>query len=459
MFKPHKFNKNILRAYDIRGIVKETLNAIDAERLGNIFASSFNNGPKKVIVCRDGRLSSPDLVKSLKKGLLESGADVIDIGLGPSPMLYYAAHHLMSDGAIMVTGSHNPSNHNGFKIMKGTVPFFGDDISDIGVRGLNSDWSYSSGSSKEYYIEDEYIQTLLKSTKINNFKNNIKVVWDPGNGAAGDIIKKLVGYLPGQHILINETIDGSFPAHHPDPTDPKNLEEMISVVKDNKFDVGVAFDGDGDRLGLVSGNGNIIWGDQIVALLSQEVLKDNPNSPIIADVKASQTLFNEIKRLGGDPIMWKTGHSFIKSKMKEISSPLAGEMSGHIFFSDRYYGYDDGIYAALRVLELISDNYTLDDFLKSLPKTFSTQEIKINCSDEVKFTIIEELSILLDEAGLAVNKIDGLRVQKDNGWCLLRASNTQAVLVARIEADSEDSLKNFQEELSYYLKKFDLSLT
>ena len=459
MFKPHKFNKNILRAYDIRGIVKETLNAIDAERLGNIFASSLNNGPKKVIVCRDGRLSSPDLVKSLKKGLLESGADVIDIGLGPSPMLYYAAHHLMSDGAIMVTGSHNPSNHNGFKIMKGTVPFFGDDISDIGVRGLNGDWSYSTGSSKEYYIEDEYIQTLLKSTKINNFKNNIKVVWDPGNGAAGDIIKKLVGYLPGQHILINETIDGSFPAHHPDPTDPKNLEEMISVVKDNKFDVGVAFDGDGDRLGLVSGNGNIIWGDQIVALLSQEVLKDNPNSPIIADVKASQTLFNEIKRLGGDPIMWKTGHSFIKSKMKEISSPLAGEMSGHIFFSDRYYGYDDGIYAALRVLELISDNYTLDDFLKSLPKTFSTQEIKINCSDEVKFTIIEELSILLDKAGLAVNKIDGLRVQKDNGWWLLRASNTQAVLVARIEADSEDSLKNFQEELSYYLKKFDLSLT
>jgi phosphomannomutase len=459
MFTPHEFNKNILRAYDIRGIFKETLNTIDAERLGNIFASSFNSRSKKIVVCRDGRLSSPDLVKSLKKGLLESGADVIDIGLGPSPMLYYAANHLKSDGAIMVTGSHNPSNHNGFKIMKGTVPFFGDDISDIGVRGLNSDWSYSSGSSKEYYIEDEYIKTLLKFTKINNFKKNIKVVWDPGNGAAGDIIKKLVGYLPGEHILINENIDGSFPAHHPDPTDPKNLEEMISVVKDKKFDVGVAFDGDGDRLGLVSGKGNIIWGDQIVALLSQEVLKDKPYAPIIADVKASQTLFNEIKRLGGVPIMWKTGHSFIKAKMKEISAPLAGEMSGHIFFSDRYYGYDDGIYAALRVLELISDNYTLDDFLSSLPKTFSTQEIKINCSDEEKFTIIEELSILLDKAGLTVNKIDGLRVQKDDGWWLLRASNTQAVLVARIEANSEDSLKSFQEELSFYLKKFNLTLT
>ena len=459
MFDPHEFNKNILRAYDIRGIIKETLNSIDAERLGNIFASSLDSMKKKVIVCRDGRLSSPDLVKSLKKGLLESGADVIDIGLGPSPMLYYAANHLNSDGAIMVTGSHNPSNHNGFKIMKGTVPFFGNDILDIGVRGLNSEWTYSSGSSKDYYIEDEYIKVLLKSTKIRNFKKNIKVVWDPGNGAAGDIIKKLVGYLPGEHILINEKIDGTFPAHHPDPTDPKNLKEIISVVKDNKFDVGVAFDGDGDRLGLVSSKGNIIWGDQIVALLSQEVLKDNPNSPIIADIKSSQILFNEIKRLGGIPVMWKTGHSFIKSKMKEISSPLAGEMSGHIFFSDRYYGYDDGIYAALRVLELISDNYTLEDFLNSLPKTFSTQEIKINCSDEVKFTIIEELSILLDKAGLTVTKIDGLRVQKDTGWWLLRASNTQAVLVARIEADSEGSLKVLKEELSFYLKKFDLSLT
>ena len=458
MFEPHEFNKNILRAYDIRGIVKETLNSIDAERLGNIFASSFGNESKKIIVCRDGRLSSPDLVESLKKGLLESGAEVIDIGLGPSPMLYYAANHLKSDGAIMVTGSHNPSNHNGFKIMKGTVPFFGDDISDIGLRGLNSDWSYSLGSSKNYYIEDEYIKTLLESTKINNLKKNIKVVWDPGNGAAGDIIKKLVGCLPGEHILINEDIDGSFPAHHPDPTDPKNLEELISIVKNNNFDVGVAFDGDGDRLGLVSGKGNIIWGDQIVALLSQEVLKDHPNSPIIADVKASQTLFNEIKRLGGIPVMWKTGHSFIKSKMKEISSPLAGEMSGHIFFSDRYYGYDDGIYAALRVLELICDNYSLDDFLNSLPKTFSTQEIKINCPDEVKFSIIKDLSLLLDKAGLIVNKIDGLRVQKDSGWWLLRASNTQAVLVARIEADSQDSLVKLQEELNYYLKKFDLSL-
>ena len=459
MFESHKFNNSILRAYDIRGIVGETLHNIDAERLGNIFASSFNTDKKKIIVCRDGRLSSPDLVNSLKKGLLDSGADVIDIGLGPSPMLYYAANHLKSDGAIMVTGSHNPSNHNGFKIMKGTVPFFGKDIVDIGLRGLNKNWQYAKGNLRDYYIQDEYIKTLLKSTKINNFKNNIKVVWDPGNGATGEIIQKLVNFLPGEHVLINEDIDGTFPSHHPDPTDPKNLEEIISIVKGQKFDVGFSFDGDGDRLGLVSGSGKIIWGDQIVALLAQEVLKAIPNSPIIADVKASQSLFNEIKRLGGIPIMWKTGHSFIKLKMKEISAPLAGEMSGHIFFSDRYYGYDDGIYAALRVLELINDNYTLDDFLNSFPKSFSTQEIKIECSDERKFTIIEKLTSLLDNEGLIVNKIDGLRVKKETGWWLLRASNTQAVLVARIEADSENSLKKLKEELSFYLKKFDLSLT
>ena len=458
MSKSHVFNDNILRAYDIRGEVGRTLYNIDAERLGNIFASSFNKEKKKIIVCRDGRLSSPELLENLKKGLFESGADVIDIGLGPSPMLYYAANYLESDGAIMVTGSHNPPNHNGFKIMKGKVPFFGEDILDIGARARNGNWKFSKGSKSDYSIDDKYIDILLKSLKIDKLNKNLKVVWDPGNGAAGNIIEKLVKLLPGEHTLINSNIDGTFPSHHPDPTNPKNLEEIISLVKDKKFDLGLAFDGDGDRLGVISSAGKIIWGDQILALLSKEVLKDIPNAPIIADVKASQNLFNEIQRLGGVPVMWKTGHSFIKSKMKEISSPLAGEMSGHIFFADRYLGYDDGIYAGLRVLELIDDSTTLDNFLNNLPRTFSTQEIKIDCSDDKKFKVIEELSLILEKENLKINRIDGLRIQKDDGWWLLRASNTQAVLVARIEANSQKSLENMQKELNIYLNKFDISL-
>lgn len=459
MPESHIFNKHILRAYDIRGEVGKTLNNIDAERLGNIFASSFKKNKIKIIVCRDGRMSSPELVKSLKKGLIESGANVVDIGLGPSPMLYFAANQLESDGAIMVTGSHNPPNHNGFKIMRGKIPFYGNDIIDIGIRGRDSNWHYTEGDSSNHEIKEQYIDALLKSTKINNFNKKLKIAWDPGNGAAGEIIEKLVKLLPGEHFLINSKIDGMFPSHHPDPTDPENLKDIISLVKNKKLDLGLAFDGDGDRLGLVSGSGKIIWGDQIVAFLSSEVLKDMPNSSIIADVKASQNLFNEIKRLGGIPVMWKTGHSFIKSKMKEISSPLAGEMSGHIFFSDRYYGYDDGIYAALRVLELIDDKYTLDNFIESLPKTFSTQEIKIKCSDDKKFEIIEQLSSILEKEGFEINKVDGIRIQKKDGWWLLRASNTQAVLVARLEADTKKKLNNLKKELSFFLNKFNLSLT
>ena len=459
MSNSHIFDNNILRAYDIRGEVGKNLNNIDAERLGNIFASSFNKKQKKIIVCRDGRLSSPELVKSLKKGLYESGADIIDIGLGPSPMLYFAANHLDSDGAIMVTGSHNPPQHNGFKIMKGKVPFFGNDILDIGERGIKGEWDYSDGSKLDYFIDDKYINILLESLKLNKFNKDLKVAWDPGNGAAGAIIKKLVKMLPGEHTLINSEINGLFPSHHPDPTDPKNLKEIMALVRNKELDIGLAFDGDGDRLGVVSSKGRIVWGDQLLAFLSKEVLRNMPNSSIIADVKASQNLFNEIEKYGGVPIMWKTGHSFIKSKMKEISSPLAGEMSGHIFFADRYLGYDDGIYAALRVLELIEDRYTLDNFLDSLPKTFSTLEIKIECSDDKKFNIIKELASTLDSEKIKVNKVDGLRVQKDDGWWLLRASNTQAVLVARVEAKSKSSLNNLQKELNLYLNKFDLSLS
>ena len=456
--KYHKFNKNILRAYDIRGIVDKSLSYDDAEILGNIFSSSLSKN-NTIIVCRDGRLSSPELSRCLIKGLKDSGSHVIDIGVGPSPMLYFSANYYKSDGAIMVTGSHNPPSHNGFKIMKGISPYYGKDIQEIGEKGVNGEWELSAGGKLEKVdIEDQYVESIIEHTNINTISENIKVVWDSGNGSAGLIMEKLVKKLPGKHILLNKQINGNFPSHHPDPTEPKNLKDLISIVKKNNFDLGIAFDGDGDRIGVVSSSGNIIWGDQLIAFLAKEVLKEHPGSSIIADVKASQSTFSEIEKLGGNPVMWKTGHSFIKTKMKEISAPLAGEMSGHIFFADRYYGFDDALYAATRVLELIHNNLTLDNFLSGLSKTFSTPEIRIPCSDSKKFMVIDQLGKILDNNNYSVNKVDGLRVNCSNGWWLLRASNTQEAIIARIEANSMNNLELMKLEIENLIKKYDLSL-
>ena len=457
--KSYNFNNDILRAYDIRGVVGESLTYKDAEILGNIFASSLKI-KNKVVVCRDGRLSSPELAKYLIKGLKESGSHVIDIGVGPSPMLYFAANFFKSEGAIMVTGSHNPPSHNGFKIMKGIMPFFGNDIKEIGNRAINGAWKLQDGGRTEKKnIDDIYIEAMFKSTIINKISHNLKVVWDSGNGSAGQIMEKVVKKLPGKHILLNKEINGNFPSHHPDPTEPKNLQELIANVKKNNYHLGIAFDGDGDRIGVVSSAGNIIWGDQLIAFLAKEVLRECPKSHIIADVKASQSTFDEIAKLGGKPIMWKTGHSFIKTKMKEISAPLAGEMSGHIFFGDRYYGFDDALYASLRVLELINDNSTLDNFLLSLPKKFSTPEMRINCSDKMKFEVVKDLEKSLVKNKSNINKVDGLRVNMRNGWWLLRASNTQEALIVRIEANTQKDLEEMQLEIENYIKKYNLSIS
>ena len=456
--KKHNFNKDILRAYDIRGIVDESLNYKDAEILGNIFSSSLKSN-NKVVICRDGRLSSPEMSKYLIKGLKESGSHVIDIGIGPSPMLYYAANYFGSDGAIMVTGSHNPPSHNGFKIMKGVVPFYGKDISDIGDRAINGNWKFEdTGKVDKINIDQKYIEAMMNSSLISKINSNIKVVWDSGNGAAGKIMEMLVSKLPGSHILLNKEVNGHFPSHHPDPTEPKNLQELISHVKDNNYDLGIAFDGDGDRIGVVSAKGKIIWGDQLITFLAKEVLREAPGSSIIADVKASQSTFDEIKKLGGVPVMWKTGHSFIKTKMKDISAPLAGEMSGHIFFADRYYGFDDALYASLRVLELIHHNSTLDNFLNTLPEYFSTPEIRINCPDKEKFFVVKELGKVLEEKNYIINKVDGLRVTFKSGWWLLRASNTQEALIVRIEAKNKNDLYIMKKEIEDLIKIYDLSL-
>ncbi|MFT8719167.1 phosphoglucomutase/phosphomannomutase PgmG [Acetobacter sp.] len=449
----HTFEQTSLREYDIRGIVGKTLHVEDAFAIGRTFASIvLKNGGKTVVIGYDGRVSSPSLEEALVNGAVASGADVIRVGRGPTPMLYFASVTLKADGAIMVTGSHNPANYNGFKMMLAGKPFFGEQIKHLGHLSREGDVvPETKGTVKTIDIKKEYIERLLKDYDGGDRK--LKVVWDNGNSVAGDILPALLDKLPGEHIILNGEVDGTFPAHHPDPTVAKNLEQLIASVKENKADLGIAFDGDADRVGVVDNKGGILWGDQILVLLARDVLKNHPGGTIIADVKASQVLFDEVKKAGGEPLMWRTGHSLIKSKMAETKSPLAGEMSGHIFFADKWYGFDDAIYASIRVLGIVARmKEPLSAFREALPQTISTPEIRFDCDDLRKFKVIEEVAERLRKDGADVSEIDGVRVNTPDGWWLLRASNTQAVLVARCEGKSEAGLENLKAALTRQLE-------
>ena len=447
----HKFPASSLREYDIRGIVGETLGEADAFAIGRVFGSIVAEaGGKKVAVGRDGRLSSPKLAAALIEGLVASGMEVIDIGQGPTPMLYFASFTQPADGAVMVTGSHNPPNYNGFKMMLKNKPFFGAQIQDLGARAAAGKVvAQAKGSVVETDISEAYIARLLQDW---DGKKTLKIVWDNGNGAAGDVLTKLVEKLPGKHIVLNGKVDGNFPAHHPDPTVPKNLEQLIAAVKKEGADVGVAFDGDADRIGLVDNEGHILFGDQFLILMARDVLKAHPGGTIIADVKASQVLFDEVAKAGGTPLMWKTGHSLIKSKMAETKAPLAGEMSGHIFYNDKWYGFDDALYAGVRVLGVIARmEETLGAFRASLPQVLNTPELRFDCPEDRKFQVVTEVAARLKENGAKVSDTDGVRVNTEDGWWLLRASNTQAVLVARAEASSEAGLVRLKSALAVQL--------
>jgi phosphomannomutase len=444
----HHFDPTVLREYDIRGIVGRTLHPADAFAIGRVFGSMVSRGGgSKVAVGYDGRLTSPELEQALVDGLRASGMEVLRIGLGPTPMLYYAATTLQTDGAVMVTGSHNPSDYNGFKMMWGRKPFFGQQILEIGKLAEAGDVvPEAAGGERAVAIADDYVARLLADW--DGGDRMLKVVWDNGNGAAGDVLEKLVASLPGEHLVLNGTIDGRFPAHHPDPTVPANLVELIAEVRGRKADIGIAFDGDADRIGLVDDKGEIMFGDQLMVLLARDVLKEHPGATIIADVKASQVLFDEIAKAGGSPLMWKTGHSLIKSKMAETGSPLAGEMSGHIFFADRWYGFDDALYAAVRTLGIIARmSGTLSAVREALPQVVNTPEVRFDCDDRRKFAVIEEVADRLAAEGAKVSSTDGVRVQTADGWWLLRASNTQAVLVARCEANSAAGLERLKAAL------------
>lgn len=444
MSDSYQFDPTILREYDIRGVVGDTLSEADARAIGRAYGTMLRRaGGKSIAVGRDGRLSSPGLEAALVEGLVGIGLTVHRIGLGPTPMLYFAVYELDADGGIAITGSHNPPDYNGFKMVFLKRPFYGEQIQELGRIAAAGDFETGKGSAQDSPVFDAYVNRLLKDYE----GAALNVAWDPGNGSAGEVTKAMTARLKGRHIVINGEIDGSFPNHHPDPTEPKNLVQLQELVAKEKLDLGIAFDGDGDRIGIIDNAGRIIWGDQLLALLAREVLAEQPGAAIVADVKSSQVLFDEIARLGGEPTMWKTGHSLVKEKMRETGSPLAGEMSGHIFFKERWYGFDDGLYTGARLLEIVSRQANPSQLLEALPQALSTPELKLEMAEGEPYALVQALQKQgrFDDA-LRVVTIDGVRAEYADGFGLARASNTTPVVVLRFEADTPEALARIQDD-------------
>ena len=434
----HRFDPTSLREYDIRGIVGKTLGPADATAIGRGFATLLRRaGGTRVAVGYDGRVSSPMMEEALIAGLTASGVDVVRVGMGPTPMLYYAEATLEVDGGIQITGSHNPADYNGFKMVFQHRPFFGEDIQTLGRMAAEGDWEEGTGDVTSVDIIDDYVGRLMAGYAGGSYR----IGWDTGNGAAGPVVEKLVQMLPGEHHVIFAEVDGAFPNHHPDPTEEKNLADLKALVADKGLDFGLAFDGDGDRIGAIDGKGRVIWGDQLLSILAEPVLREVPGATIIADVKASQALYDRVAELGGQPLMWKTGHSLIKTKMKETGAPLAGEMSGHIFFAHNYYGFDDAQYAAVRLIQAVHViGKSMNQIKDEMPMMVNTPEMRFQVDESRKFAVIDEVLDRLEAEGAEVNRTDGARVNTADGWWLLRASNTQDVLVARAEAKNREGL-------------------
>lgn len=453
-------NENIFRKYDIRGVVEKELMYDDVSLIGFAFAVILKRfGISKIALGRDGRLSSPKIFENLSKSLLKSGISIVNVGLVPSPALYFSVHKLNLDAGIMITGSHNPKEYNGIKFMIKGRSFFDADIKEmfyIIQKGefLNStiDGEITEHDIKQSYVD--YITSFIDKEKMP------KIAIDAGNGAGGEIVKMIAKKLniTNENLLYCD-IDGNFPNHHPDPTIEKNMKDLSSFVLKNNCQVGIGLDGDADRIGIVDDKGRFVYGDILVAILSQFLLKETGGGKIIADVKAGKILFDEIKKYGGEGIMFKTGHSFIKDKMKKEGAILAGETSGHIFYSNRYFGFDDGIYTAMRLIEIIQKyGICISKLIDSYPKMFSTPEIKIEIDEDIKFQTMEKITDLLKSKYSDYLDIDGIRVNFDFGWMLIRASNTQNCLIARAEADLEENLEMLKKELKDSFEKFNLSV-
>lgn len=452
----HHFDATVLREYDIRGIIGKTLGADDARAIGKGFGTLVRRaGGTRVVVGYDGRVSSPMLEQALVEGLTSTGVDVRRIGLGATPMLYYAEASAQDvQGGIQITGSHNPPDYNGFKMVFQGRPFFGADILKLGEMAAAGDWDSGVGTTEQVDIIDAYVDRLLQGLDgiDPQVLAGLKVGWDAGNGAAGPALEKLAARLPGEHHLLFTAVDGHFPNHHPDPTVPENLEDLRALVSAKSLDFGVAFDGDGDRIGAIDGLGRIIWGDQLLMIYAEELLGRIPGATIIADVKASRALFDHVAQHGGQPLMWKTGHSLIKSKMKEVSSPLAGEMSGHVFFADGYYGFDDALYAGIRLITAAARlGKSVTQLHGEMKPMLNTPELRFQVDESRKFAAIEEVKARLVGSADQVDGTDGVRVTSKDGWWLLRASNTQDVLVARAESDSQEGLDRLLAQIDHQL--------
>ncbi len=448
-----KVNPYIFREYDIRGVADIDLNEEVVKNIGRAFGTILKRkGGKKITIGYDVRLSSERIKENVKEGVLETGIDVIEIGIVPTPLLYFSVFKLETDGGIQITGSHNPKEYNGMKLMVFKETLYGEGIQKLKEIIENEDFEKGKGKEKLYEkIIDDYIEDVNKKVKINK---RFKFAVDPGNGTCGPVIEKLWKSYKIEFKGINMEPDGNFPSHLPDPTVKEYLNDLFKVMEEDKLDGGIGFDGDGDRIGIIDDKKRVIFGDKILAILSKKILKDYPGSKIIFDVKTSKGVVEYIKKLGGKPIIWKTGHSLVKAKLKEENAPIAGEMSGHIFFNDRYYGYDDAIYASIRIFELMEEeNKKLSELHDEIPFYYSTPEIRVPCPDEKKFEVVEKIKERLKEKYEVID-IDGARIEFEDGFGLVRASNTQPVLVLRFEGKTEEKLDNIKEIILKELRKF-----
>ena len=438
----HRFDPDILREYDVRGTVGDNLSTHDAYAVGRGFATAIREaGGNRVAVGYDGRLTSLSLEAALVQGLVASGIDVVRIGLGPTPLLYFAEATLDVDGGIQVTGSHNPAQDNGFKLVLQHRSFFGAAIQRLAARAAVGDWAAGTGtgagSVTDIDLRDAYVARLLAGHDGGAYR----IAWDCGNGASGPIVERLTQFLPGEHHLLFTDVDGHFPHHHPDPTIEANLADLKRAVVERKLHFGVAFDGDGDRIGVVDALGRIVWADQLLAILAEPVLARLPGATIIGDVKASQALFDQVTALGGNPLMWKSGHSLMKEKLHETGAPLAGEMSGHIFFGEDFHGVDDAHYAAIKLIAALDRAaQPLDGLVDAMPHYVNTPEIRFTVAEDRKVAVVDEVLARLAATGATIDPTDGARVTTPDGWWLLRASNTQAALTVRAEATSQAAL-------------------